>query len=144
MKKFSLMMMFVAMFAMTSCGTLGSATNAAAVSSGAACGQALMALNNSKKAGTLAITNPTDLSNMIVVIGAYNGLKANKSDAGYKKAFASGLVTGGAGVITSAMASNLTNTLLNSAGLDGVTASNIQQKAQTVTTIIQLLAMLNQ
>lgn len=142
MKKFSLIMMFVAMFAMTSCGTLGSATNVAAASSGAACGQALIALNNSKKAGTLAITNPTDLSNMIVVVGAYNSLKANKADAGYKKAFASGMVTGGAGVITSTMATNLTNNLMNAAGLDGVTANNIKQKAQTVSTIVQLLTLL--
>ena len=144
MKKLSLIMMFVGMFAMSSCGMMGVATNTAAVSSGAACGQALLALNTSKKAGTLAITNPTDLSNMIVVIGAYNGLKANKADASYKKAFASGMVTGGAGVITSSMATNLTNNLMNAAGLDGVTASNIQQKAQTVSTIVQLLTLLKQ
>ena len=143
MKKFGLIMMVVASFAMTSCGLFGSATNTAAVSSGAACGQALIALNNSKKAGTLSITNATDLSNIIVVVGAYNGLKANKGDASYKKAFASGMVTGGAGTITSAMATNLTNSLLNATGLDGVTASNIQQKAQTVSTIVQLLTMLN-
>ncbi|MBR6417618.1 MAG: hypothetical protein IKS36_02295 [Bacteroidales bacterium] len=144
MKKISLIMMFVATLAMTSCGLMGSATNTAAVSSGAACGQALIALNNSKKAGTLAITNPTDLSNIIVVIGAYNGLKANKADATYKKAFAAGMVTGGTGNITTTMANNLTNGLLNATGLDGVNTSNIQQKAQTVGTIIQLLGMLNQ
>ena len=144
MKKFSLVMMFVAMFAMTSCGSLGGTTNTAALSSGAACGQSLMALNNSKKAGTLAITNPTDLSNILVVIGAYNGLKANKNDASYKKAFANGMVTGGAGAITAAMATNVTNSLLNASGLDGVTASNIRQKAQTVATIIEILTLLNQ
>ena len=144
MKRISLMMMFVAMFAMTSCGSLSSTTNTAAMASGAACSKSLIALNNSKKAGTLAITNPTDLSNMIVVIGAYNGLKANKTDASYKKAFISGMVTGGTGLISQTVASNLTNSLLNATGLDGVTASNIQQKAQTVSTIIQLLGMLNQ
>ena len=144
MKKFSLIMMFVATFAMTSCGVMGGATNTAAVSSGAACGQALISLNNSKKAGTLAITNPTDLSNMLIVIGAYNGLKANKADPNYKKSFTSGMVTGGTGVITSAMATNVTNSLLNATGLDGVTASNIQQKAQTVSSIIQILTLLKQ
>ena len=51
MKKISLIMMFVATLAMTSCGLMGSATNTAAVSSGAACGQALIALNNSKNEG---------------------------------------------------------------------------------------------
>lgn len=144
MKKISLIMMFVATFAMTSCGLMGSATNTAAVSSGAACGQALIALNNSKKAGTLALTNPTDLANMIVVIGAYNNLKANKSDATYKKAFATGMVTGGSGLINATTATNLTNSLINSVGLDGVNTTNIQQKAQTVSTIIQLLTLLNQ
>ena len=144
MKKISLIMMFVATFAMTSCGLMGSATNTAAVSSGAACGQALIALNNSKKAGTLALTNPTDLANMIVVIGAYNNLKANKSDATYKKAFAPGMVTGGSGLINATTATNLTNSLINSVGLDGVNTTNIQQKAQTVSTIIQLLTLLNQ
>lgn len=144
MKKISLIMMFVATFAMTSCGLMGSATNTAAVSSGTACGQALIALNNSKKAGTLALTNPTDLANMIVVIGAYNNLKANKSDATYKKAFATGMVTGGSGLINATTATNLTNSLINSVGLDGVNTTNIQQKAQTVSTIIQLLTLLNQ
>lgn len=144
MKKFSLIMMFVATFAMVSCGVTGGATNSTAAASGAACGQALIALNNSKKAGTLAITNPSDLSNMIVVITAYNGLKSSNGDARYKKSFVTGMVTGSAGVITSAMANKLTNNLLSATGLDGVTTSNIQQKAQTVSSIIQLLTLLNQ
>jgi hypothetical protein len=144
MKKFGIIMMFVAMFATTSCGTLGSVTNTAAATSGAACGQALIALNKSKKAGTLSVTNATDLSNMLVVIGAYNSLKANKEDASYKKSFTSGMVTGGSGLITTATATTLTNNLLNATGLDGVNTSNIAQKAQTVGTILQLLNALNQ
>lgn len=144
MKKFSLVMMFVATFAMISCGVTGGATNTTAAASGAACGQALIALNKSKKAGTLAITNPNDLSNMIVVITAYNGLKSSNGDARYKKSFVSGLVTGGAGLISAATATNITNNLLNATGLDGVTASNIKQKAQTVSSIIQILTLLKQ
>lgn len=136
-------MMFVAMFAASSCSSLSGTTNAAAVTSGAACGRALIALNNSKKAGTLAITNPTDLSNMLVVINAYNTLKANKEDASYKKSFTSGLVTGGNGLISTATATSLTNSLLNATGLDGINTTNIQQKAQTVGTIIQLLGALS-
>ena len=144
MKKFSIIMMFVALFATTSCGTLTSATDATAAAAGATCGKALLALNNSKKAGTLSITNPTDLSNMLVVINAYNGLKANKENATYKKSFTTGMVTGGSGVITTSMATNITNSLLNATGLDGVNTTNIAQKAQTVSTIIQLLGALNQ
>ncbi|MCR4816338.1 MAG: hypothetical protein K5842_04055 [Bacteroidales bacterium] len=144
MKRFGIIMMFVAMFATTSCGTLTSATDATAAAAGATCGKALLSLNNSKKAGTLSITNPTDLSNMLIVINAYNGLKANKENASYKKSFTTGMVTGGSGAITTNMATNLTNSLLNATGLDGVNTTNITQKAQTVSTIIQLLGALNQ
>lgn len=142
MKKFGIIMMFVAMFASTSCSSLTGATDTAAVTSGAACGRALIALNNSKKAGTLAITNPTDLSNMLIVINAYNGLKTNKENANYKKSFTTGMVTGGNNLINQATASTITNSLLNATGLDGVNTNNIAQKAQTVGTIIQLLGAL--
>lgn len=144
MKKFGIIMMFVAMFATTSCSSLTGATDTAAVTSGAACGRALIALNNSKKAGTLAITNPTDLSNMLIVINAYNGLKTNKENANYKKSFTTGMVTGGNNLINQATATTITNNLLNATGLDGVNTNNIAQKAQTVGTIIQLLGALNQ
>lgn len=142
MKKFGIIMMFVAMFASTSCSSLTGATDTAAVTSGAACGRALIALNNSKKAGTLAITNPTDLSNMLIVINAYNGLKTNKENANYKKSFTTGMVTGGNSLINQATATTITNNLLNATGLDGVNTNNIAQKAQTVGTIIQLLGAL--
>ena len=142
MKKFGIIMMFVAMFASTSCSSLTGATDTAAVTSGAACGRALIALNNSKKAGTLAITNPTDLSNMLIVINAYNGLKTNKENANYKKSFTTGMVTGGNNLINQATATTITNNLLNATGLDGVNTNNIAQKAQTVGTIVQLLGAL--
>ena len=142
MKKFGIIMMFVAMFATTSCSSLTGATDTAAVTSGAACGRALIAPNNSKKAGTLAITNPTDLSNMLIVINAYNGLKTNKENANYKKSFTTGMVTGGNNLINQATATTITNSLLNATGLDGVNTNNIAQKAQTVGTILQLLGAL--
>ncbi|MBP5547790.1 MAG: hypothetical protein J6X58_02725 [Bacteroidales bacterium] len=142
MKKISIIMMFVAMFAATSCSSLTGVTDTAAATSGAACSQALIQLNKSKKAGTLAITNPTDLSNMLVVIGAYNNLKANKENSTYKKSFTSGMVTGSTGLITPTAAANITNSLLNATGFDGIDANNIVNKAQTVGTIIQLLSAL--
>lgn len=142
MKKFGIIMMFAALLGVTACGTLGAATDTAAVTSGAACGRALIALNNSKKAGTLAITNPTDLSNMLIVINAYNGLKTNKENANYKKSFTTGMVTGGNNLINQATATTITNSLLNATGLDGVNTNNIAQKAQTVGTILQLLGAL--
>lgn len=135
-------MMFVALFGATSCSSLLNTSDSTALASGATCGRALIALNNSKKAGTLSITNPTDITSMLAVISAYNGLKANKSNSNYKKSFASGLVSGGSGIITMATATNLTNMLLNSTGLNGVNANNISQTAQTITTIGQLLGAL--
>ena len=142
MKKISILLMCVALMGLSSCSIFSGATNSTAATSGAACSKALLALNKSRNAGTLAITNPTDLSNMIVVLGAYNDLKANKDNSGYRQSFTSGLVTGGSGLITAAQAANITSGLLNASGLDGVTASNISQKAQTVNTIIQLLTLL--
>ena len=142
MKKFGIIMMFAALLGVTACGTLGATTDTAAATSGAACGRALIALNNSKKAGTLAITNPTDLSNMLIVINAYNGLKTNKENANYKKSFTTGMVTGGNNLINQATATTITNNLLNATGLDGVNTNNIAQKAQTVSTIVQLLGAL--
>ena len=112
MKKFGIIMMFVAMLGATSCSSLTSATDATAVAAGATCGKALVSLN--------------------------------KENASYKRSFTTGMVTGGSGVITTAMATNLTNSLLNATGLDGVNTSNIAQKAQTVGTILQLLNALNQ
>lgn len=144
MKKISIIMMFVATFAFSSCGLLGGASNVNAVSSGAACGSALVSLNNSKKAGTLSITNPTDLSNILIVISSYNSLKNNKDNSSFIKSFATGMVTGGAGDISSAAATQLTNSLLSATGLDGVNASNVSQSVQTVSTIVQLLTLLNQ
>lgn len=142
MKKIAIIMTFVAMCAMTSCSSLSNMGNTAAVTSGAACGKALVALNASHKAGTLAITNPTDLSNMLIVINAYNNLKANKQDESYKKSFAAGMVTGGNGIINTVNATSIINGLLNSSALEGTNATNIANNVQTVSTIIQLLGAL--
>ncbi len=144
MKKFGIILLFVALVSSTGCSSMGGVNDAAAITSGAGCSQALLALNNSRNAGTLAITNPTDLSNILVVIGAYNGLKANKDNSNYKKSFTKGLVTGGGKLITSQAAANVTAALLNSAGFEGVNAQNISNKVQTVSTIISVLNALNQ
>ena len=142
MKKTVFIMMFVAMLAATGCSSMNNVSNTAAATSGAACGRSLVALNSSHKAGTLSLTNMTDLSNMLVVVNAYNGLKTNKEDATYKKSFAAGMVTGGNGQITTSNATTIMNTLLNSAGLDGVNSSNISNNVQTISSIITLLGAL--
>ena len=140
MKKIGIIMMFVAAMTLTSCKSLSSAAgDTAAIASGAACGKALMALNSSHKAGTLALTNPNDISNILVVITSYNSLKANKANTTYRNSFARGMVTGGNGLITTANATNIVNTLLNSSGLNGINSSNIATSVNTLSTLITLL-----
>ncbi len=137
-------MMFVAMASLTSCSAISNATSdSAAVASGAACGKALAALNKSHKAGTLALTNSNDLTNMLAVITAYNSLKTNKDNSKYRTSFASGMVTGGNGFITTANATNIMNSLLNSTGLSGINSSNIANSVNTVSSIVTILNMLN-
>lgn len=144
MKKIGIIMMFVAALSLTSCSMFKSAaSDSAAVASGAACGKALTALNKSHKAGTLALTNSTDLSNMLVVVGAYNSLKANKGNTAYRNSFANGMVTGGNGLITAANATSVVNALLNSSGLSGINSSNISNSVNTVSNIITILNALN-
>ena len=141
MKKFAIISLFVALAGVIGCSTASSvASNSAALASGTGCAQALLALNKSKQTnGTVQLSNPTDLSNMLVVATAYSGLKNNRTDAQYKKSFTQGLIAGGGSIITSANAASVTNALLNATGLDGVNTANIAQKAQTVSTIIMLL-----
>lgn len=128
----------------TSCSSLsGLTSNTAAVTAGAACSNALVSLRASHKAGTLSVTNLTDLSNMLIVVNSYNNLKANKENASYKKSFVTGMVTGGNGIINATNANTIMNNLLNSTGLDGVNSNNIANKVQTVSTIVQLLGALN-
>ncbi len=145
MKKLSIIMTFVALFAMTSCDSLSNiATNPTAAASGAACGKALVALRASKKAGTLSITNPTDLSNILVVASSYKTLKNNKGDANFKKSFATGMVTGGNGVITNKNSTSIMNLLLGQNALGNVTNNSlITDGAQATSSIISILNALN-
>ena len=80
--------------------------------------------------------------NMLIVINAYNNLKANTQDESYKKSFAAGMVTGGNGIINTVNATSIINGLLNSSALEGTNATNIANNVQTVSTIIQLLGAL--
>lgn len=143
MKKFGILMTLVALMTVTSCSTLSGGTDTAAAASGATCGRALVALNKSHKAGTLSVANTNDLSNMLVVINAYNALKTNKNNNSFKKSFATGMVTGGSGVITTANATSIMNSMLNNAGLGNINSSNIATNVQTISTIVQLLGALN-
>lgn len=142
MKKIAILLMCVATMAMTGCSSLQKAasSNTAASTAGASCGKALVALYNSyKTTGKLDLTSGNNLSNALVVVTSYSQLKENKDNETYKNAFRSGLITSGSPYISTSNASGVLSTLLNSTGLAGVNASNIAQKAETVSTIVTLL-----
>lgn len=142
MKKFSIIMMFVAMFAATSCSTLSSASDTAAVTTGTTCARALLALRASHKAGTLSIANMSDLSNMLVVVNAYNSLKTNKDNANYKKSFSTGMVAGGSGIINNSNVATIVNLLLNANGLANVNSNNISTGSNSTTTTSTIMPMI--
>lgn len=142
MKKIALLMMCVATMAFASCSSLSTAasSNTAASASGASCGKALVALYNSYKAtGKLDLTNGNNLANALTIVTAYTQLKENHDNETYKSAFRSGMITSGKPYISQSNANNLMSGLLASSGLANVNASNIAQKAETVTAIITLL-----
>ena len=134
--------MCIAAFAFVSCGSTSSLTssNSAASTSGTACGQALIGLyNNYKATKKLDMTNASNITNTLALVTACSQLKNNKGNANYRKAFISGMILGGAGIITNANASSIVNSIENSVGLSSTTRSNISSAASTVTSILSLL-----
>lgn len=134
-------MAFVMAGIATSCGNTANlaSSDTAAKAAGVSCAQALTALNSSYKAnGTISLSNTNDLSNMLIVATSYSQLKQNKGNNTYRQAFTNGMISG-SNLITAANATGIVSSLLNCTGLSNVNASNIQQKAETVSTIITLL-----
>lgn len=142
MKKIaSILMAFVMCAMVSSCGSTGNlaASDTAAKTAGISCAKALTALNSNYKAnGTISLSNTADLSNMLIVATSYSQLRQNKGNSSYKQSFTNGMISG-SNLITAVNATSIVNTLLNCTGLNNVNASNIQQKAETVGTIITLL-----
>jgi hypothetical protein len=138
MKKIGIIMTFVAAIAFVSCGSMGgTVANTQAKADGLSCANALKALKNSKQAnGTISITNSVDLANMLVVLNSYNQLKANKENSTYKTQFVSGLIAAG---LTTENANAMLNALLSNTALANINASNIQQKAETISAILMLI-----
>ena len=145
MKKLSIIMMCVATLAFASCGsTRGSAnssTTSAAKASGKSAATSLLSLYGSyKSTGTVNLGNPTDLTAALSLATAYTNFRNNQADPDYKKAFAAGMVSAGAGLITSQNV-NTINTMNNLTGLN-VNAATISNSVGTATAIIQLLQAL--
>jgi len=148
MKKFSIIMMCVAAMAFTSCGTTMQGTSgttsgtAVAKDSGRNSAKALVSLYNSyKNTGTINLGNPNDLTAALNLATAYTSYRANQTDPNYKKAFASGMVAAGAGLITASNVDVIINKMNTLTGLN-VNASTITNSVSTITAIIQLLQVL--
>lgn len=143
MKKLGFLLMFFATMAMTSCSLLSGAASTTAGAQGSSAAKALVGLYNSRQTnGSISITNSNDLANIMTVISAAQMLKANNADAQFKTNFISGMVSGGSGMITSNSATNIANSLLSNTAFNNVNASNITQKAETVSAIVTLLNQL--
>ncbi|MCQ2300631.1 MAG: hypothetical protein MJZ81_10970 [Bacteroidales bacterium] len=140
MKKIGIIMMFVASMAFVSCKSTQTAATPGA-QEGIKCAKALTQLNKSRKAnGTISLTNTADLANMLVIFNSYTDLRNHKEDDIYKGQFISGLVRGGFSEVN---ALSIVNTLLGSNAFANINTANLAQKAETVTTIIQLLSLIN-
>lgn len=149
MKKFGIIMMCVAAVLFASCGSTSStsrsvssalSSNTAATANGTACGQAIIGLyNNYKATKKLDMTNASNITNTLALVTAYSQLKNNKGNKDYRKSFVSGMVLGGAGIITNNNAYSLVNQIENAAGLSSTTRSNISTAASTVSSILSIL-----
>ena len=144
MKKLSIIILCFATMALSSCGlTQVASTDNAAKASGRSTAQAILGLYNSYRAtGTVNLGNQNDLTNALVVATGYTNIRNNTQNAAYKKAFAQGMVSAGAGLITSENVYGIINTMNTLTGLN-VNASTISNNVGTATAIIQLLQALN-
>lgn len=142
-------MVCVAAVLFASCGSTSStsrsvssalSSNTAATANGTACGQAIIGLyNNYKATKKLDMTNASNITNTLALVTAYTQLKNNKGNKDYRKSFVSGMVLGGAGIITNNNAYSLVNQIENAAGLSSTTRSNISTAASTVSSILSIL-----
>lgn len=147
MKRLAILMMCVATVAMTSCSVLNSASssNAVATASGKTCGAAVQGLYSAyKSSGTIDLSNSTNLSNALALATAYTGLKNNKSDSDYRKAFTSGVIASSAGLVTQSNATTFVDQLLSTSSLGNINSQKVAQTASTASAIITLLNTLKQ
>jgi hypothetical protein len=144
MKRLSILIICFATLAFASCSsTMGSGTaSSAAKDNGRAAGASIISLYNSyRSTGTVNLGNAADLTAALGLATAYTNFRNNQADPNYKKAFAAGMVSAGAGLITTANVNNLINTMNNLTGLN-VNAATITNSVGTATAIVQLLQAL--
>lgn len=143
-------MMCFAALAMTSCsaltgsGSSASSDTSAAKSSGKNTAAALVGLYGSYKTNNaINLSNASDIANALILANGYTAYRSNSNDPAYKKAFAAGMVAGGAGLITNLNVETVLSTMTNLTGLN-VNATNISKSVNTASSIVQLLNVLGQ
>ena len=145
MKKLSIIALCFVTMAFASCNQLqqASTSDSVAKTNGNNTAKAIVGLYNTyRSTGTVSLSNSADLTNMLVVASGYTNIRNNKENSDYMKAFASGMVAAGAGLITTNNVQTVINTMNNLTGLN-VNAATIANNVGTVTAIIQLLQVLN-
>lgn len=145
MKRLSIIIMCFATMAFASCNLTNSIANSdsMAKANGYNTANAIVSLYNSYRAtGNVSLSNSADLTNMLVVASGYTNIRNNKQNTSYMTAFATGMVSAGAGLITKDNVQNVINTMNGLTGLN-VNAATISNNVGTVTAIIQLLQILN-
>lgn len=148
MKRLSIIMMCFAALALASCSSLmgagssSSTDTSTAKNSGKNTAAALVGLYGSYKANnTINLSNANDIANALILAKGYSAYRSNSADPNFKKAFAAGMVAGGAGLITNLNVDNVLSTMTNLSGLN-VNAANISKSVNTASSIVQLLSVL--
>jgi hypothetical protein len=138
MKRVRVLVFFIATLSFASCSSISkvASSNTVANAEGVACGKVLTTMfNQYKSSGKVDVTNSNTWKN-VMELGSYcTALNKNKADTSYKQSFASGLVTGSNGLLTTSTATSAVNSLLSISGLSGLTSgtSSTSTTAKNVT-----------
>ena len=144
MKRLALLLVCVATFAFTACGTLQQAgsSEAAAQAVGQSCGSALVGLYQSyRSTGSLNLGTGNNLVNALTLATCYSQVRQHKNSQTYRKGFTKGFIVNGAGLIPNQNASIIVNALLAANGITSISKSNSVAQNNTCAnnTIIPIL-----
>jgi len=144
MKKIGIIALYFSAFLIVSCSSTtntssSSNNNSAATQAGTNCGRVLAGLYTQyKSAGKVDLANSTTLLNVVELCTYCNALKDHKSDATYKTAFASGLVSGSNGLITNSNSLSILNSLLSLSGYN-ITSSTPSTSNEAINVALGLI-----
>jgi hypothetical protein len=144
MKKIGFITLLVAALAIMSCSTVSNiaSSNPTATAAGTGAGKALSTLYSQYKSTGKVNMGSASTIGSIVELGTYvAALKNSQGVSGYKAAFATGLVSGSTGLVTSGNSMSTVNSLLGIAGLSGI-SSTVSSTSATATNVASGLTTL--